>query len=159
MDCDWMATNLSVEGHEENEVLDSGDGEHQGCSHWVVAREDERLESVEEDEDELHELDGGEVLLPPEVGLQGGATGCQQVVEVHQGVHPRVQERAETALPSSDKPWAPPAEEGEGAVVDDVQGGEVGKLFLQDEEEGVKEVDELGEVVPPRQVQSSSRDR
>ena len=143
MDCDSAATNLSVEGHEENEVLDSGDGEHQGCSHWVVAREDERLECVEENEDKLHELDGGEVLLPPEVGLQRGATGCQQVVEIHQGVHPRVQERPETTLASSDKPWTPPAEEGEGAVVDDVQGREVGKLFLQDEEEGVEEVNEL----------------
>ena len=138
-----MATNLSVEGHEENEVLDSGDGEHQGCSHWVVAREDERLQCVEENQDELHELDGGEVLLPPEVGLQGGAAGCQQVVEVHQGVHPGVQERPESALASSDEPWTPPAEEGQGAVVDDVQGGEVGKLLLEDEEEGVEEVDEL----------------
>ena len=159
MDCDWNATNLSVEGHEENEVLDSGDGEHQGCSHWVVAREDERLECVEEHEDELHELDGGEVLLPPEVGLQGGATGCQQVVEVHQRVHARVEEGTEAALPSADEPGPPPAEEGEGAVVDDMQRRKVGKLFLQDEEEGVKEVDELGEVVPPRQVQRSSRDR
>ena len=143
MDCDWPGTNLSVEGHEEDEVLDSGDGKHQGCSHWVVAREDERLECVEENEDELDELDGGEVLLPPEVGLQRGSAGCQQVVEVHQGVHPRVQERPETALASSDKPWTPPAEEGEGAVVDDVQGRQVGKLFLQDKEEGVEEVDEL----------------
>ena len=81
-----MATNLSVEGHEENEVLDSGDGEHQGCSHWVVAREDERLESVEEDEDELHELDGGEVLLPPEVRLHPGTECGTEVVEVHQSV-------------------------------------------------------------------------
>ena len=143
MDCDWLTTNLSVEGHEENEVLDSGDGEHQGCSHWVVAREDERLQCVEEDEDELHELDGGEVLLPPEVRLQGGAAGRQKVVEVHQGVNPRVQERPKTTLASSDEPWAPPAKEGEGAVVDDVQRRKVGKLFLQDEEEGVEEVNEL----------------
>ena len=111
-DCDWLGRNLSVEGHEEDEVLDSSDGKHQGGGHWVVAREDERLECVEENEDELHELDGGEVLLPPEVGLQGGATGCQQVVEVHQGVHPGVQERPESALASSDEPWTPPAEEG-----------------------------------------------
>ena len=143
MDCDWLTTNLSVEGHEENEVLDSSDCKHQRSSHWVVAREDQRLECVEEDEDELDELDGGEVLLPPEVGLQRGAAGRQQVVEVHQGVHPGVQERPETALASSDEPWTPPAEEGQGAVVDDVQGGEVGKLLLEDEEEGVEEVDEL----------------
>jgi len=58
-------------------------------------------------------------------------------------VNPRVEEGPETALPSSDKPWTPPAEEGEGAVVDHMQGREVGKLFLEDKEEGVKEVDEL----------------
>ena len=142
-DCDWLGRNLSVEGHEEDEVLDSGDSKHQRSSHWVVACEDQRLECVEEDEDELDELDGGEVLLPPEVGLQRGAAGRQQVVEVHQGVHPGVQERPESALASSDEPWTPPAEEGQGAVVDDVQGGEVGKLLLEDEEEGVEEVDEL----------------
>ena len=51
--------NLSVEGHEEDEVLDPGDGKHQGCGHWVIARKYERLECVEEDQDELHELDGG----------------------------------------------------------------------------------------------------
>ena len=142
-DCDWLGRNLSVEGHEENKVLDSGDCKHQRSSHWVVAREDQRLECVEEDEDELDELDGGEVLLPPEVGLQRGAAGRQKVVEVHQGVHPGVQERPESALASSDEPWTPPAKEGQGAVVDDVQGGEVGKLLLEDEEEGVEEVDEL----------------
>ena len=111
-DCDWLGRNLSVEGHEENKVLDSGDCKHQRSSHWVVAREDQRLECVEEDEDELDELDGGEVLLPPEVGLQRGAAGRQKVVEVHQGVHPGVQERPESALASSDEPWTPPAEEG-----------------------------------------------
>ena len=138
----WAA-NLSVEGHEEDEVLDSSDCKHQRSGHWVIAGEEQRLEGVEEDEDELDELDGGEVLLPPEVGLQGGAAGRQQVVEVHQGVHTGVQERPKSALAPSNEPGTPPAEEGEGAVVDDVQGGEVGKLLLQDEEDGVEEVDEL----------------
>ena len=98
---------------------------------------------MEEKEGKLGHLHLGEVLLPPEVRLQGGAAGRQKVVEVHQGVNPRVQERPKTTLASSDEPWAPPAKEGEGAVVDDVQRREVGKLFLQDEEEGVEEVNEL----------------
>ena len=78
--------NLSVEGHEEDEVLDPGDGKHQGCGHWVIARKYERLECVEEDQDELHELDGGEILLPPEVRLHPRAERGTEVVEVHQSV-------------------------------------------------------------------------
>ena len=74
------SANLSVEGHEEDEVLNPGDCEHQRRCHRIVASEYQRLEGVEEDHDELHQLDGGEVLLPPEVGLQGGSAGGQQVV-------------------------------------------------------------------------------
>ena len=137
------SANLSVEGHEEDEVLNPGDREHQRRCHRIVASEYQRLEGVEEDHDELHQLDGGEVLLPPEVGLQGGSTGGQQVVEVHQGVNSGVEERSETTLTSTDEPGSPPTEEGQGAVVDHVQGGEVRKLLLEDEEDGVEEVDEL----------------
>ena len=137
------SANLSVEGHEEDEVLNPGDREHQRRRHWIVAGEYQRLEGVEEDHDELHQLDGGEVLLPPEVGLQGGSTGGQQVVEVHQGVNSGVEERSETTLTSTDEPGSPPTEEGQGAVVDHVQGGKVRKLLLEDEEDGVEEVDEL----------------
>ena len=137
------SANLSVEGHEEDEVLNPGDREHQRRCHRIVASEYQRLEGVEEDHDELHQLDGGEVLLPPEVGLQGGSAGGQQVVEVHQGVHSGVEERSETTLTSTDEPGSPPTEEGQGAVVDHVQGGKVRKLLLEDEEDGVEEVDEL----------------
>ena len=137
------SANLSVEGHEEDEVLNPGDREHQRRCHWIVASEYQRLEGVEEDHDELHQLDGGEVLLPPEVGLQGGSAGGQQVVEVHQGVNSGVEERSEATLTSTDEPGSPPTEEGQGAVVDHVQGGKVRKLLLEDEEDGVEEVDEL----------------
>ena len=99
------SANLSVEGHEEDEVLNPGDCEHQRRCHRIVAGEYQRLEGVEEDHDELHQLDGGEVLLPPEVGLQGGSAGGQQVVEVHHGVHPRVQEGQEPAVAPTNKPW------------------------------------------------------
>ena len=99
------SANLSVEGHEEDEVLNPGDCEHQRRCHRIVASEYQWLEGVEEDHDELHQLDGGEVLLPPEVGLQGGSAGGQQVVEVHHGVHPRVQEGKEPAVASTNKSW------------------------------------------------------
>ena len=80
--------NLSVEGHEEDEVLDPGDGKHQGCGHWVIARKYERLECVEEDQDELDELDGRDVLLPPEILLHPGPPGSAEVVKVHHSVDP-----------------------------------------------------------------------
>lgn len=138
-----LIPHLSVEGHEEDEVLDPSDSKHQGGGDWVVAFEDERLEGVEEDEDELDELDGGEVLLPPEVRLQRGPARRQQVVEVHQRVDARVEEGTEATLTTADKPRPPPAEEGQCAVMDHMQGREVAKLLLGNEEEGVEEVNEL----------------
>ena len=121
--------------------------------------EEDRLEGVEEDKDKLDELDGGEVLLPPEVRLEGGPGGSEQVVEVHQRVHSGVEEGAKAALSTADEPGPPPTEEGQGAVVDHMKEGEVGELLPSDEEEGVEEVDELGEVVPPSQVDGLPRHR
>ena len=52
-------------------------------------------------------------------------------------------------LTSRDEPARLPGEERHDAVVDDVQGAHVVVLLPHDEEEGVKELGELGEVVPP----------
>ena len=41
--------------------------------------------------------------LPPEVLLQAGSTGGQEVVEVHHHVHAGVQERSKPALAATNK--------------------------------------------------------
>ena len=42
-------------------------------------------------------------------------------------------------------------------MVEDVKEGEVGELLLQHKEDGVGEVDELGDVKDPGEVESSNR--
>ena len=42
-------------------------------------------------------------------------------------------------------------------MVEDMEEGEVGELLLEHEEDGVSEVDELGDVEDPGEVESSNR--
>ena len=46
-----------------------------------------------------------------------------------------------------------PSSGGHDAVVDHVEGGQVAELLVEEEEDGVQHVQELGEVVPPGRVQ------
>ena len=46
-----------------------------------------------------------------------------------------------------------PRGDGHDAVVDHVEGGQVAELLVEEEEDGVKHVQELGEVVPPGRIQ------
>ena len=93
------------------------------------------LERVQEYHYKLDHLHCSEISFPPEILVEAGAAGREEVVEVHHAVHPGVQEGAEPALASSDKPGPPPAEPGQGAVVDDVEGREVGELLAGNKEE------------------------
>jgi len=88
--CLGFGISLTIEGHEEDEILDSCDGEHEGGGHRVVTVVDEWLKSVEEDKDKLYKLECRQVFLPPEIALYRGSTGCQKVVQVHQCVDTRV---------------------------------------------------------------------
>ena len=57
---------------------------------WVIAVDEEQLEGVNHYENELNHLQAGEVLLPPEVGLNSGSKRGQQVVTVHDDVNEAV---------------------------------------------------------------------
>ena len=46
-----------------------------------------------------------------------------------------------------------PSSGGHDAVVDHVEGGQVAELLVEEEEDGVQHVQELGEVVPPGCIQ------
>jgi len=67
---------------------------------------------------------------------------------------PHVEEPTEGGVTSSDKPDPKPGGEGHDAVVDHVEGGQVAELLTEQEEEGVDEVNELGEEIPPSHVGS-----
>ena len=104
------------------------------------------LKRVDENQYELDHLHGGQIFLPSQIFLYAGAApGGEEVVEVHHTVDPGVQEGTEPALASSDKPGAPPAQPGQGPVVDHVEGGQVGELLPGNEEDGVGQVNKLRE--------------
>ena len=99
---------------------------------------------MDEDQYELDHLHGGEISFPAQIFLYArAARGSEEVVEVHQAVHPRVEEGADPALAASDKPRPPPAEPGQGPVVDDVEGREVGELLAGNKEHRVGQVNKL----------------
>ena len=98
---------------------------------------------MDEHQYELDHLHGGEISFPPEIFLNAGTAGREEVVEVHHTVNPGVQEGPEPTVTSSDKPGSPPAQPGQGAVMDDVEGGQVGELLAGNKEEGVCQVNKL----------------
>lgn len=61
----------------------------------VVAFDEEQLEGVDYDGDELHHLEGGQVLLPPEIGLHPWTHRRQKVVRVHDDVNESVEQSKE----------------------------------------------------------------
>ena len=102
------------------------------------------LKRVDEYQYKLDHLHGCEISFPAEIFLYAGPPpGGEEVVEVHHTVHPGVQEGSEPALASSDKPGPPPAEPGQGPVVDDVEGREVGELLAGNKEHRVGQVNKL----------------
>ena len=79
---------LSIEPDEEDEV--EAAVEHQDeveADREAAGRVDEGHDAVNKHHDELDELHGGEVPLPPEMPLDPGAAGGQEVVRVHRTVH------------------------------------------------------------------------
>lgn len=87
----------------------------------VVAVDEEQLERVHHDGDKLDHLQGGEVLLPPEVLLELGSEGGEQVVRVHHDVDEGVEQTEEGAVATGSELDAEPHGHGHASVVNDVQ--------------------------------------
>lgn len=87
----------------------------------VVAVDEEQLERVHHDCHKLDHLQGGEVLLPPEVLLELGSEGGEQVVRVHHNVDEGVEQSEEGAVATGSELDAEPHGHGHASVVNDVQ--------------------------------------
>lgn len=74
----------------------------------IVAVDEEQLKSVHHDEQELNHLDGGEVLLPPQILLVLGAEGREEVIPVHDDVDECVDHAEERRVSAREKLQAPP---------------------------------------------------
>lgn len=82
-----------------------------------------------------YHLEGGEVLLPPDVLLVLGAHRRDHVVEVHDDVDESVEEGEEGRVAARGELEAHPDGEGHDAVMDHVERRHVLALLAQDEEE------------------------
>jgi len=81
-----------------------------------------------------HHLQGGQVLLPPEVLLVLWTHGREHVVGVHHDVDEGVEQAEEGAVATWGELNAEPDRHGHAAVMDDVQRGNLASLLAQHEE-------------------------
>lgn len=107
---------------------------------------------MDEYSDELDHLQGGQVLFPPQVLLVFGSHGGEKVVRVHDDVHERVEQTEESSVSARGEFHSPPNGGRHETVVDHVQVRDLVELFAQHEEDGVKELGELAEEVPPAEL-------
>lgn len=76
---------------------------------WIVARiPDQQLEGVQHDGDELHHLEHGQVLLPPQIFLHLRSHRGQHVIRVHHDVNAGVDEAEERRVTARRELNAPP---------------------------------------------------
>ena len=107
---------------------------------------------MEEDGDELYHLQRRQMLLPPQVLLILGAHGGQQVVRVHDDVNEGVEHSEERSVATGREFDTPPNGGRHDAVVNHMQIGDLVKLFTQNEKDGVQELGEFAEIIPPTHV-------
>lgn len=127
---------LDVELREEDEEEDGvGRDEVGELPREVAVVVEDQLDAVHEDADELHHLQRGHVLLPPDVLLILRAQSGHEVVEIHEEVNEDVEESEERGVASRDEPHSRPDREGHDAVVDHVQERNVREFLSGDEAE------------------------
>lgn len=85
-----------------------------------------------------YHLQGGDVLLPPDVLLEAGSHGSQHVVGVHDDVHEGVDDADERAMSPGVVLSGSPGHHGHHGVMVHVQEGNLAFLFAQDEEHSIQ---------------------
>lgn len=140
---------LDVEIGKETEKHDGVEAHDVSDDLGEVAFDEEQLRRVDQNGDELNHLDGGQVLLPPEIFMVFGAEGGQQVVRVHDDVNKRVEYAEKSGVTPGSEFDTPPHSDRHDTMVDDMKVGDLVKFLPQYEENGVHEFRELAKVVPP----------
>lgn len=145
----WCPASVGLGVEVREEVIEEngvGEGEVEGPA-GVATVVEEELGGVDEGQAELQELQGSDVLLPPEVLLPLVAQRCQGVVAVHDDVHEGVDGANEGAMTPGVVLGGPPGYHGHDCVVVHVQERDLVVLLAQDEEDRVEQFTDLGEEV------------
>ena len=108
--------------------------------HISIAIQTSPVSALTQINDELHNLQHGDVLLPPDAD----ATGTLEVVPVHDDVDQQVDGDG-NPLDRGQTDELGVAQEGGGTVVVGVEEGQ--RLLLEDEEDGVEQLNVLVDVV------------
>jgi len=89
---------LIVELLEQEEEHDGVHADPPHESFRVIAVDEQQLEGVDHYGQELHHLQSGQILLPPQVFLDVGSQRGQQVVRIHDDMHERVEQTEERTM-------------------------------------------------------------
>lgn len=111
-------------------------------------RPDDPTAGLDDCQHKLKQLPLSDVLLPPKVRTHG-RDGRQTIVRVHEDMDEAVQCGTKIRVATGDPVHDKPPDVQHGGVVVHVQDRDLVVVLAQDEEEGVHELDEFGEVVPP----------
>jgi hypothetical protein len=107
---------------------------------WSTNTATQKADSLTQVDDELDNLEDGDPLLPPDADT----TGTLEVVPVHDHVHGQVKGDGNPGDGSQANQLGI-AKKGGGAMVIGVEEGE--GLLLQEEEDGIEQFEEFGEIV------------
>lgn len=130
------------EEEQENHAVQADDVDEDGELVGAVLHE-EILANVCGYHHKLNQLNGSEVLLPPQVLLVFGAHGAQAVVCVHDDVNNTVEESVECPLPTCRKSNSEPPGEGHDGMMVDVEKCHLAVLLPQHKEDRVQHFNEL----------------
>lgn len=144
-----MEIALVVEVTEEEDEGDAVTKHNYVHRVWEVALCEQVVAGVKEEEQELQQLQRGEVSLPPKVLLHVRADRSQAVIRVHDDVNEGVYKADEERLSSSHILHSRPPVEDHGAMMVNMKKSQLTVLLPQDEEERVAELDDLREEKPP----------
>eukprot|EP00968_Pinguiococcus_pyrenoidosus_P011342 scaffold908_cov228-Pinguiococcus_pyrenoidosus.AAC.13 len=100
-------------------------------------------------QDKLDELEGGDVLLPPDGGAR---VRRHEVVRVHHKVDEAVEQDREEDVPVVGDVGVQPVEQEDAEMVVHVQEAELAPLLAHDDQKGVHEVQDLAQVEDPKEV-------
>lgn len=143
---------LVIEVTEEDDESDAVT-EHQHV-HGVgeVALCEQVVARVQEEQQELQQLEGRDVSLPPQILLHVRAEGSQAIVRIHHHVNEGVDQADEERLSSGHVLDSQPPVEDHCGVVVNMEESHLVVLLPQDEEERVTELYDFGEVKPPADI-------